>query len=68
MAPDNDWPEFKRLVLHRLEQQHKDHAEVQAALTAIQVQLATLKARAGVWGAAAGILPALAALLYSLVR
>ena len=68
MTPDNDWPEFKRLVLHRLDQQHTDHTEVRDALNGIRVQLATLRARAGLWGALAGMVPVIAALLYSLVK
>lgn len=67
MSPQNDWHEWRQHVLHQLEQQRLDHKEVRVALAAINVQIATLKARAGVWGALAGMLPAVAALIWSLL-
>lgn len=68
MTADNDWPEFKRLVLDKLDTQHHDLKRLSEQLLAVQLQLASLKVRASAWGAAAGMLPAIAAVLYSLVR
>jgi hypothetical protein len=67
MSPSNDWNEWRQHVLHELARQHEDHKEVRKALNDITVQLAQLKVRAGVWGAVAGAIPVIAALLTKLI-
>ncbi len=62
-----NWNEWKQHVLHELTQQRQDHKEVRKALQDIHVQLAQLKVRAGMWGALAGIIPVIAALLLRLL-
>lgn len=55
------WPEYQRLVLGRLE----DHGEaldtIRSQLTRIRIDIATLKVRAGMWGAASGLITAVVA-------
>lgn len=61
--PSNGWDEYKRLVmdtLERMERLHESHGE---ALAAIRQDIASLKVRSGLWGAAAGAIPALVILV-----
>lgn len=67
MTPGNDWPEFKRLVLDKLDQQHNDIEKMSERLLGVQLQLVALKVRAGLWGAVAGVIPVLAALLFRML-
>jgi hypothetical protein len=66
LPADNDWSEYKRLILAHMERSTLDHMETKKGLSEIKVQLATLKARASVWGAISGAV--LAALLHALVK
>jgi hypothetical protein len=59
--------EWGQHVLAELARQHQEHIEVRKDLQAIKVQLAMLKVRAGVWGAVAGAIPVVAALLMRLL-
>jgi len=51
---------------------HDDLKEVAQTITDLRVQtsaeIATLKVKAGIWGAVAGILPAIAALIWTLIN
>lgn len=67
MSPANDWNEWRQHVLAQLTQQRDDHREVREALQRIQVEIAQLKVRAGLWGAVAGVIPAIAVLLWRLL-
>jgi hypothetical protein len=66
MSPSEE-DTWRSHVLYRLDEQREDHTEVRKALQDIQVQLAQLKVRAGVWGAVAGAIPVIAALLMRLL-
>jgi hypothetical protein len=55
-------------IRRALDQQHAELVAIRSALSQIQVQLAMLKVKAGVWGALAGAVPAIAAVLYYLVK
>jgi len=60
--PDNGWDEYKNLVLNKLEglEGHftKKMCELTEQVTQLRIAVAVLKVRAGVWGAAAGVLAA----------
>lgn len=62
MAPTEE-DTWRQHVLFRLDEQKMDHKEVRLALDEIKLQLAQLKVRAGIWGAVAGAIPVIAALL-----
>ena len=54
-------------IRRALDQQYEEIKAIQRSLSLIESTLAGLKVKASVWGAMAGMLPALAAILYSLV-
>jgi len=56
MQEPNGWAEWSRYVLKELEDNNKDHKEILVKLNNVEVGLAVLKAKAGVWGAVAGFL------------
>lgn len=56
MDNPNGWSEWSRYVLKELEDNDKDHKEILAGIKKIEIDLATLKAKAGVWGAVAGLI------------
>ena len=56
MSEPNGWSEWSKYVLKELEDNDKDHKEILAGLKKIEIDLATLKAKAGVWGALAGFI------------
>lgn len=67
MAPRNGWNSYQKLVLSKLDE-HGEHLDALARevaeirntdLTDLKVEIAMLKIKAGAWGAAAGLLPAL---------
>lgn len=58
MAPgSNGWDEWGRHVRTEMERLSGGQQTMQATLTAIQVSIAKLKIKAGVWGATAGMIP-----------
>ena len=50
---DNSWGQYQKLVMEKLEK----HDNIDSKLTQIQVDIATLKVKAGVWGGIAGLVP-----------
>lgn len=76
---DSGWEEYKRLVMSsllRLERMQERHDqsderrfdEIGETLAAIRQDIAGLKVKAGIWGFAAGSIPASVAILYLLVE
>ncbi len=70
MSPtkDDGWQEWSKYVLTELERNHEDHKSIMKALNAIQVELGMLKVKAGLWGALAGAVPAIIAVLWVLFK
>jgi hypothetical protein len=69
MVPEaNGWNEWSRHVLAELERNNDELKELRSALEGIRVEIATLKVKAGVWGAAAGLIPTIAAALFIVLR
>lgn len=65
--PVGDWTEYQRLVLAELERHGRMLTalddRMREELSGIRVEIATLKVKAGVWGAIAGLIPVLLAIL-----
>jgi len=60
-APRNSdtWNEWRNHVLVEIERLHTAQNEMKEDLSDIKQEIATLKVKAGVWGAVAGAIPAI---------
>ena len=54
---DNSWGQYQKLVMEKLEKHDGNFTNIDSKLTQIQVDIATLKVKAGVWGGIAGLVP-----------
>ena len=63
MAEDNGWSKYEKLVMDKLDEHDERFGNVEEKLTQIQVDIATLKVKAGVWGGVAGLIPAVKAIV-----
>ena len=54
---DNGWAQYQKLVMEKLEMHDGKFSNIDNKLTQIQVDIATLKVKAGVWGGIAGLVP-----------
>jgi hypothetical protein len=61
MPDENSWNQWSRHVLAELERLDVGMKELNKTLTAIQVEIATLKVKSGVWGALGASVPILVA-------
>jgi|TARA_Y100000310_G_scaffold322161_1_gene380838 hypothetical protein len=52
----NGWNEYSRLVKHELERLNRLYERLDEKLNSCRTEIATLKGRAGAWGAAAGVI------------
>ncbi len=71
MAPDtvhNGWTDWSRYVLKELERLSGGQEKMVERMGEMTTEIATLKVKAGVWGAVAGLIPAAAALIYYLIK
>jgi len=66
MSPDG-WNEWSRHVLSELERLNTCYERLAEQQNRICVEIARLQVKAGVWGFAAGLLPALGVFLWWLV-
>lgn len=58
MPPNSkSWNEYRRFVVEKLEAHSGDFIEVFKRLNKIDIELAKLKIKAGVWGLFAGAIP-----------
>lgn len=67
MADENGWGEWKRRVLFQLEEQGKEIHSMREQITELKMELTKLQIKAGVWGAVAGLLPGVSALVWYLL-
>jgi len=71
----NGWGEWSKFVLHELtrlstaiEELKKEnshaHTEIRAAVNLTHTDIAILKVKSGLWGAAAGVIPAIGVIIW----
>ena len=57
MADNNGWSKYEKMVIDKLDDHGTKFNEIENKLTQIQVDIATLKVKAGIWGGIAGLVP-----------
>ena len=57
MADINGWDQYQKLVMDKLDEHDGKFSNIENKLTPLQVDIATLKVKAGVWGGIAGLVP-----------
>ena len=57
MTEANGWPQYQKLVMDKLGEHDDKFNSIEDKLMRIQVDIATLKVKAGVWGGVAGLIP-----------
>lgn len=68
MPSENGWSEWSKHVLIELERLDEGQKMLQTGINEVKIEIAKLKVKAGAWGFAAGLLPALGILLVTLIR
>ena len=63
MAEDNGWSKYEKMVIAKLDDHDDKFNGIESKLTQIQVDIATLKVKAGVWGGIGGLIPAVIAIV-----
>jgi hypothetical protein len=64
----NGWSGYGKLVLAELERLNKNVKEVEKSQQKIQIEIAMLKVKSGVWGAIAGAIPATVVAIYIIIK
>ena len=57
MADTNGWSQYQKLVMDKLDEHDGKFSNIESKLTQIQIDIATLKVKAGVWGGIDGLVP-----------
>ena len=65
--PQGDWSEYQRLVMSKLESLDEGQKETRSEVGKLRTQMEVLKVKAGLWGALAGTVPAVIAVLIQLL-
>lgn len=60
---ENGWNQYQKLVIDKLDEHDGKFSNIESKLTQIQVDLATLRVKASVWGGVAGLVPVVIALI-----
>ena len=63
MAENNGWSQYEKMVIDKLDDHDQKFTGIEDKLTQIQVDIATLKVKAGVWGGIGGLIPAVIAIV-----
>ena len=63
MTETNGWDQYQKLVIDKLGEHDDKFTSIESKLMKIQVDLATLKVKAGVWGGLAGMIPVVIAIV-----
>jgi hypothetical protein len=63
MTETNGWDQYQKLVIDKLGEHDEKFTSIESKLMKIQVDLATLKVKAGVWGGLAGMIPVVIAIV-----
>ena len=64
---EDTWDQWRKHVLIELERHSETSEEQNSKLNAIQVEIATLKVKSGVWGAAGALATIMIAIMVGLV-
>lgn len=65
--PD-DWAELKELVLNEIRRLNDCIVQTTEEQVQLRIDVATLKVKAGLWGALMGFIPGLGAVIYVLLK
>ena len=65
--PDTGWTEWSKYVLKELERLNSTQEAIEKRLNSIEVEIGMLKVKAGVWGALAGGVPAVIAIVLTVI-
>ena len=57
MADIDGWSKYEKMVIDKLDEHNNKFNDIECKLTQIQVDIATLKVKASVWGGIAGLVP-----------
>ena len=57
MAEESGWSQYEKMVIEKLDNHDGKFGGIDIKLTQIQIDIATLKVKAGVWGGIAGLVP-----------
>ena len=63
MAENNGWSKYEKMVIDKLDDHDDKFNGIEDKLTQIQVDIATLKVKAGVWGGIGGSIHAVIAIV-----
>ena len=63
MAENYGWSQYEKMVIDKLDDHDDKFNGIEDKLTQIQVDIATLKVKAGVWGGIGGLIPAVIAIV-----
>ena len=63
MTETNGWSQYQKLVMDKLGEHDDKFNSLEDKLVRIQVDIATLKVKAGVWGGVAGLIPVVVAIV-----
>jgi hypothetical protein len=63
MTQTNGWSQYQKLVVDKLGDHDEKFTSIEDKLMKIQVDIATLKVKAGVWGGLAGLIPVVIAIV-----
>ena len=62
MTEMNGWNQYQKLVMDKLTEHDEKFTSIEDKLVKLQVDLATLKVKAGGWGGVAGLIPVVIAI------
>ena len=57
MADESGWSQYEKMVIEKLDSHDGKFSVIDTKVTQIQIDIATLKVKAGVWGGIAGLVP-----------
>jgi len=63
MTENNGWSKYEKMVIDKLDDHDDKFSGIEDKLTQIQIDIATLKVKAGVWGGIGGMIPAVIAIV-----
>ena len=62
MTELNGWDQYQKLVIDKLSDHDEKFTSIEDKLIKLQVEIATLKVKAGIWGGIEGLIPVVIAI------